>query len=65
MRYHGQLELRTAGPRARCSWLVITSEFQQLAAMALDMRQWELVATVRRPTDPKENVLLYRLRRQR
>lgn len=65
MRYHGQLELRNAGPAPSCPWLVVTSEFQQVAAMALNMKQWELVATVRRPTDPKDNVLLYRLRRRR
>lgn len=65
MRYHGQLELRNAGPHATCPWLVVTSEFQQVASMALDMKQWQLVATVRRPTDPKDNVLLYRLHRRR
>jgi hypothetical protein len=64
MRFHGQLELRAAGPVPSCSWLVMTSEFQQVAAMALDMKRWELVATVRRPTDPKDNLLLYRLRRR-
>ncbi|MGZ5270734.1 MAG: hypothetical protein ACXWC6_08965 [Ramlibacter sp.] len=63
MRFHGQLELRTAGPVASCPWLVVTSEFQQVAAMALNMKQWELVATVRRPTDAKDNLLLYRRRR--
>lgn len=65
MRFHGQLELRTAGPVPTCPWLVMSSEFQQVAAMALDMKRWELVATVRRPTDPKDNLLLYRFRGRR
>ena len=65
MRFHGQLELRTAGPVPSCPWLVMSSEFQQVAPMALDMKRWDLVATVRRPTDPKDNLLLYRFRGRR
>jgi hypothetical protein len=30
--------------------------------MALNLKQWRLVTTVRRPTDQRENLLLYRKR---
>jgi 4-amino-4-deoxy-L-arabinose transferase-like glycosyltransferase len=61
-RFHGQLELREASRKPACPWLLIPSDLQAVSALALDMRRWELVATVRRPTDAKENVLLFRQR---
>lgn len=57
--YHGRLALRPAASQPQCPWLVMGSEYQPAASMALDMKQWRLVATVRRPTDDKDNVLLY------
>jgi hypothetical protein len=60
LQYHGQLELRSASRDGNCPWLIVASEFQPAAAMALDLKRWRLVATVRRPTDAKDNVLLYR-----
>jgi hypothetical protein len=59
-RYHGQLDLREASRTPTCQWLLMPSDLQAVAGMAIDMRRWELVATVRRPTDAKDNVLLYR-----
>jgi 4-amino-4-deoxy-L-arabinose transferase-like glycosyltransferase len=61
-RFHGQLDLRPAARTPSCPWLVVSSDLQPIAPLALDMRQWELVATVRRPTDAKDNVLLYKRR---
>ncbi|KQT07678.1 hypothetical protein [Ramlibacter sp. Leaf400] len=58
--FHGGLELRSAGPRSQCPWLIVGSEYQASASMAMDMKQWRLQATVRRPTDARDNVLLYR-----
>ncbi|HZY18232.1 MAG TPA: hypothetical protein VFE82_07100 [Ramlibacter sp.] len=62
LRYHGGRELTSADRNGTCPWLVLTSEVQPVAAMALDMRRWELAATVRRPTDTRDNFLLYRRR---
>jgi 4-amino-4-deoxy-L-arabinose transferase-like glycosyltransferase len=62
LQYHGNLQLRSAEARGQCPWLVVGSEFQATASMALDMKQWSLVATVRRPTDARDNLLLYRHR---
>jgi len=60
LRFHGGLQLRNAAPRSQCPWLVIGSEYQAAASVAMDMKQWSLAATVRRPTDAKDNLLLYR-----
>ena len=60
LRFHGGLQLRSAGPRNQCPWLVVGSEYQAAASVAMDMKQWSLMATVRRPTDAKDNLLLYR-----
>jgi hypothetical protein len=61
-RFHGEVDLRPAARAPACPWLVVASDFQPIAPLALDMGRWELVATVRRPTDAHDNVLLYRRR---
>ena len=61
-RFHGRLDLRTARHTPACPWLVVASDLQPIAPIALEMRRWDLVATVRRPTDAKDNVLLYQRR---
>ena len=38
---------------------------QPAAHVALDMRHWQLIANVRRPSDSDENVLVYRRVRAR
>jgi 4-amino-4-deoxy-L-arabinose transferase-like glycosyltransferase len=60
LRFHGRLDLRSAAQRSQCPWLVVGSEYQAAASMAMDMKQWSLMATVRRPTDARDNLLLYR-----
>ncbi|MDB5945455.1 MAG: putative rane protein, partial [Ramlibacter sp.] len=60
LRYHGGLSLKAAGKPATCPWLLVDADMQQAAAAALEMRQWNLVSLVRRPSDSKDNVLLYR-----
>jgi 4-amino-4-deoxy-L-arabinose transferase-like glycosyltransferase len=59
-RYHGQMDLKPAGRRAACPWLLVSAQIQPSMPLALDVRDWRLVATVRRPADASENVLLYR-----
>ena len=60
LRYHGQLDLRSAQIPSACPWLVASQELQSSLGMALDLKRWELVKTVRRPTDQRENLLLYK-----
>jgi 4-amino-4-deoxy-L-arabinose transferase-like glycosyltransferase len=59
-RYHGAMELVPAGREAGCPWLLAAAPLQAAMPIALDMRQWTRVATIRRPTDANENVILYR-----
>jgi 4-amino-4-deoxy-L-arabinose transferase-like glycosyltransferase len=58
--YHGQMELRPAAKPASCPWLLAAAALQPAMPVVLDMREWQLVSSIRRPVDAKDNVLLYR-----
>jgi 4-amino-4-deoxy-L-arabinose transferase-like glycosyltransferase len=58
--YHGAMDLRHATYQGACPWLLLAAPMQSSANIALDMKGWQLVANVRRPSDSDENVLLYR-----
>jgi 4-amino-4-deoxy-L-arabinose transferase-like glycosyltransferase len=60
LRYHARMDLRTATRDTDCPWLVAPQELQPSVAMAMETRKWRLVGTVRRPTDAKDNLLVYR-----
>jgi hypothetical protein len=60
LRYHGTFELRSAQIPSTCPWLVVAQDLQVSLPMALDLKQWTLVTTVPRPTDQRENLLLYK-----
>ena len=60
LRYHGALELQPATGLPTCPWLVVTAQLAPAAGAAMDMSRWRLQATVRRPTDTRDNLLLYR-----
>jgi 4-amino-4-deoxy-L-arabinose transferase-like glycosyltransferase len=60
LRYHGGLELKEATTEGVCPWLVATQDMQSSLGMAFDAERWSLVAAVRRPTDARDNLLLYR-----
>ncbi len=59
-RYHGNMDLRQAAKQPACPWLIATADLQAAMPVALEMKQWQLVTTVRRPVDAHDNVLLYR-----
>ncbi|MDP1567980.1 MAG: hypothetical protein Q8L91_17225 [Polaromonas sp.] len=63
--YHGQLELRQAGAKATCPYLVVDADAQDKLGSAVDMPEWAFLATLRRPTDKNENVLLFKRVSQR
>lgn len=58
--YHGSMELKPAGSEATCTWLLMPAQMQPVAPLALDMKAWKAVATVRRPADADDNVVLFR-----
>jgi hypothetical protein len=59
LRFHGGLDLRMATAPSTCSWLVAAGDLEQSVSMAFDARHWKLVAKIPRPTDARENLLLY------
>ena len=59
-RYHGQMDLQHASREGSCPWLLAAARLQPSMELALDMRGWRLVSSIRRPADAKDNVLLYR-----
>ncbi|WP_395059927.1 hypothetical protein [Polaromonas sp.] len=58
--YHGHLELRQAGAKAACPYLVVDADAQTTLSDTVDMPEWAYLATLRRPTDKNENVALYK-----
>lgn len=58
--YHGQLELRQAGARAACPYLVVDADAQDTLSKHVNLPDWAYLATLRRPTDKNENVALYK-----
>lgn len=62
LRFHGGMDLRTASLPTVCPWLVVSEELQSSVSMTFDQRRWRLVARIPRPTDSRENLLLYKRR---
>lgn len=60
LRFHGGMDVRAASVPHACPWLVASQDLQESMSMVLDPRQWTLVTAVRRPTDARDNLLLYR-----
>ena len=58
--YHGRMDLQPASRESACPWLLAAADVQPAMRLALDMRQWQLVSSIRRPSDASDNVLLYR-----
>jgi 4-amino-4-deoxy-L-arabinose transferase-like glycosyltransferase len=57
--FHGQLRLKPAALKAQCPWLLVDADTQSTLRKSVNLRQWALQATVRRPSDDDEDVLLY------
>jgi hypothetical protein len=60
LRYHGGLDLRMAAAPSACPWLIASEDLQSAVGMAFAPARWKLVASIPRPTDRRENVLLYK-----
>lgn len=60
LRAHAGRELHAPSRTPRCPWLVVTPDAQPAVAAVLGADTWLPVATVRRPTDASDNLVLYR-----
>ena len=60
LRYHGQLTLRRAAPDAGCDFLIVDADVQSTLGNAVNLPDWAFWATLRRPSDKNENVVLFK-----
>lgn len=60
LQYHGQLELRQATAQAICPYLIVDVKDQSSLSNIVNLPDWAFQATVRRPTDKNENILLFK-----
>jgi 4-amino-4-deoxy-L-arabinose transferase-like glycosyltransferase len=60
LQYHGQLELRQLGADTDCPYMLVDVEAQPTLSSRVNLPDWAFLATVRRPTDKNENVLVYK-----
>lgn len=58
--YHGQLTLRQTAPDAGCEFLIVDADAQSTLSTAVNLPDWAFWATLRRPADKNENVLLFK-----
>lgn len=60
LQYHGQLELRQATAQAACPYLIVDVNAQSTLSSLVNLPDWAFLATVRRPTDKNENILVFK-----
>jgi hypothetical protein len=60
LQYHGRLELRQARAKASCPYLIVDVNAQSTLSSTVTLPEWAFQATVRRPTDKNENLLLFK-----
>lgn len=60
LQYHGRLELRQASAQASCPYLIVDVNAQSTLSNAVNLPDWAFQATVRKPTDKAENMLLFK-----
>ena len=58
--FHGRMDVRAASTTSTCPWLVVAGDLELTVPTAFDRKRWVLVARIPRPTDARENLLLYR-----
>jgi hypothetical protein len=57
--FHGNLELRPVTRDAQCPWLLVNVDSESTLPSAVNIGQWNLQATIRRPSG-NESVQLHR-----
>ena len=60
LQYHGKLKLRQAAPDAGCDFLIVDADSQPKLSNVVNLPDWAFWATLSRPVDRNENVLLYK-----
>jgi len=60
LQYHGKITLRQAAPGAGCDFLIVDADSQSTLGNAVNLPDWAFWATLNRPADKNENVLLFK-----
>lgn len=60
LQYHGGLELKRADFSANCPYLVVDVNAQASLSQVVNLPDWAFLATVRKPTDRTENMVVYK-----
>ena len=60
LQYHGKLKLRQAAPDTGCEFLIVDADSQSKLGNVVNLPDWAFWATLSRPADRNENVLLYK-----
>ncbi|MCW8176435.1 hypothetical protein [Verminephrobacter aporrectodeae] len=60
LQYHGRLSLQRTDPQGACQWLLADGTAWPLSAYMPDAAQWEFQASISRPTDKNDYLLLFR-----
>jgi 4-amino-4-deoxy-L-arabinose transferase-like glycosyltransferase len=60
LQYHGALQLQQAGRRATCPYLIVDMERQPDLGNVVNLPDWAFKASVLRPSDRNENLLLFK-----
>lgn len=57
--FHGQLNLQPASAQAGCPWLLVDTNARSTLGKSVNLRQWVLHATVPRPADKGDDMLIF------
>ncbi len=60
LQYHGGLTLKPSNSQAGCPFLVVDADEQASMSRVVNLPDWAFQATLSRPTDKAENVLLFK-----
>jgi 4-amino-4-deoxy-L-arabinose transferase-like glycosyltransferase len=60
LQYHGALSLRQAASQGQCPYLVVDAAAQGQLSAVVNLPDWAFQATVRRPTDKNQVLLVYK-----
>jgi 4-amino-4-deoxy-L-arabinose transferase-like glycosyltransferase len=59
LRYHGNFKLRSLAAEAPCRWLLVSPAAIARLHDIVSLDGWRLIGTLRRPTSPSDDLLLY------
>ena len=59
LRHHGNFKLRSLGSEPTCPWLLVSPEAIARLHDIVSLERWRLMGTLRRPTSPSDDLLLF------